>query len=126
MLTIPSACPFCRGELTVTRLYCPSCESGFEGRFAGGPFGGLSREQMAFVEAFVRCEGKFTRLEGELGLSYPTLRARLNEVVRAMGYEPGEEEPRAQEPDRKRILDDLEAGRLGADEAVRLLKGGRS
>jgi hypothetical protein len=125
MQTMPSACPFCRGELTVTRLYCPSCESGFEGRFQGGAFGGLTPEQIAFVEAFVRCEGKFTRLEGELGLSYPTLRARLHEVIRAMGYEPGEEEPAPSGQERLRILADLEAGRLSAEDAVRLLKGGK-
>ena len=126
MQAMPSACPFCRGELTVTRLYCPACECGFDGRFHGGPFAGLSREQMGFVEAFVRCEGKFTRLEAELGLSYPTLRSRLNEVMRALGYEPGEEVEAASAPDRKQILDDLEGGRVSADEAVRLLKGGRA
>ena len=123
MQTMPSACPFCQGQLTVIRLYCPSCETGFDGRFEGGPFSGLSRDQMAFVEAFVRCEGKFTRLEGELGLSYPTLRSRLNDVIRALGYEPGDEEQSVPIADRQRVLDDLEAGRVGADEAVRLLRG---
>jgi len=127
MLPVPGACPFCRGELTVTRLYCPACETGLDGRFQGGPFGGLTQEQMAFVEAFVRCEGKFTRLEGELGLSYPTLRSRLNEIIRALGHEPGGDDGSTPAPaDRDHILSELEAGRLSTDEAIRLLKGGKA
>jgi hypothetical protein len=125
MQSVPSACPFCRGDLTVTRLYCPACETAIEGRFEGGAFGGLTPEQVAFVESFVRCEGKFTRLEGELGMSYPTLRSRLHDVIRAMGYEPGvEETPVAREEDRRRVLTDLEEGRISPDQAVELLKGG--
>lgn len=126
MQSMPSACPFCGGDLTVTRLYCPGCETGFDGRFQGGPFAGLSPEQLAFVEAFVRCEGKFTRLEGELGMSYPTLRSRLHEIIRQMGYEPGAEETEpAPEVDRQAVLAELEAGNLTADEAIAMLKGGK-
>jgi hypothetical protein len=79
---------------------------------------------MAFVETFIRCEGKITRMEEELGLSYPTIRNRLHEVIRAMGYEPGKEDTLDLE-DEKRItvLDDLNAGKISADDAMRILRG---
>src|SRR5512138_3721656 len=104
-------CPVCGGELMVTRLHCPACETTIEGEFdptvAGTrlqeafspeqlkpllPFSRLTAEQLQFVLTFVRCEGRFNRMEEELGLSYPTLRNRLNDIVRAMGYEPSRDD----------------------------------
>jgi len=123
MNTLPTRCPLCGGEVTVTRIYCQDCDTTLEGRFAGGPFAQLTPEQLSFVETFVRCEGKITRMEIELGLSYPTIRNRLLEVIRALGYEPGTEEPgRLSEVDRQRILEDLDQGRISAEEAMRLLQ----
>jgi hypothetical protein len=88
------------------------------------PFAQLSAEQIRFVETFVRCEGKINRMEGELGLSYPTIRSRLHEVIRAMGFEPGKDEPVPNSvSSRREILDELDAGRLSFDEAMTLLKG---
>jgi hypothetical protein len=80
---------------------------------------------MEFVEVFVRCEGKITRVETELSLSYPTIRNRLHEVIRAMGYEPGKDELRDDLDDEKRrnILEDLNAGRISAEEAMSILGG---
>jgi hypothetical protein len=123
MQKIPSKCPLCGGEILVTRLYCRDCDSTIEGRFAGAPFSQLTSEQMLFIETFVRCEGKITRMESEIGLSYPTIRNRLHEVIRALGYEPGGGDDRGlSEEDRQRILEDLDAGRISAEEAMRLLR----
>jgi hypothetical protein len=122
MHTIPSKCPLCGGEILVTRLYCRDCDTTIEGRFTGIPFSQLTAEQLGFVETFVRCEGKITRMEDEIGLSYPTIRNRLHEVIRALGYEPGAEEPKLTDEDRQRILEDLDAGRISAEEAMQLLK----
>jgi len=125
MNPILSQCPVCGDALVVTRLACRACDTTIEGRFRGGPFSGLTADEQEFVETFVRCEGKFTRMEGELGLSYPTLRGRLHEVIRALGYEPGGEEAPAAPDDeaRRRILEDLDAGRISAQEAARKLRG---
>lgn len=118
------ACPVCGEALAVTRLWCPACDTTVEGRFQGGPFAGLGREQLAFVETFVRCEGKLNRMERELGLSYPTIRARLHDIIRAMGHEPGaEERPPISAAARRAVLDRLDAGEIGADEALRILNG---
>lgn len=125
MNNLPTKCPLCGGEMTVTRIYCRECDTTIEGRFSGGPFSQLSSDQLAFVELFVRCEGKITRMEDELGLSYPTIRNRLHEVIRALGYEPGGEEPMAggiSDERRQRILEDLDQGTISAEEAMRLLQ----
>ena len=117
-------CPVCQNELTITRLHCESCDTLLEGRFIGGPFAHLTREQMDFIMTFIRCEGKLNRVETELGLSYPTLRNRLHEIIRALGYEPGAGElPLGlTELERQRILNDLDKGLISAEEAMQLLK----
>lgn len=93
MYAAPARCPVCSSELEVTRLHCPSCDTTIEGSFIGGPFAHLTAEHLDFIVTFVRCEGKINRMEQELGLSYPTIRNRLHEVIRALGYEPGKDEP---------------------------------
>jgi hypothetical protein len=119
-----SKCPVCDGELTVTRLHCDTCDTTVEGRFANGIFAGLTPEQLDFAETFIRVEGKMNRMTDEMGVSYPTLRNRLHEVIRALGYEPGREDIN-EIPDEKRrsVLEELDSGKISADEAMRLLNG---
>ena len=117
-------CPVCQNELTITRLHCESCDTTLDGRFAGGPFTHMTREQMEFIMTFIRCEGKLNRVEVELGLSYPTLRNRLHDIIRVLGYEPGKEEPvDVSEERRRQVLEDLDIGKLTADAAMRILRG---
>jgi hypothetical protein len=125
MNAIPTRCPLCGGEIAVTRIYCRDCDTTIEGRFVGGPFSQLTPEQLKFVEIFVRCEGKITRMEEEISLSYPTIRNRLHEIIRALGYEPGKEEVSADVLDEKRksVLEDLDSGKISADAAMRILRG---
>jgi hypothetical protein len=124
MNTLPNKCPLCAGEIAVTRLYCRDCDTTLDGRFTFGPFSQLTTEQLDFVETFVRCEGKITRMETEIGLSYPTIRNRLHEIIRALGYEPGgvEEPIGLSDEERQKILEDLDAGSISAEEAMSLLK----
>lgn len=126
MNTLPTLCPICGGEIEVTRFHCGHCDSTVEGHFEIGRFLRLSSEQLQFVAVFVRCEGKLNRMESEMGMSYPTLRSRLLEVIRAMGFEPGREEPivRISDEERLRVLNELEHGRIKPDEAMRILQGG--
>ncbi|MCK6540698.1 MAG: DUF2089 domain-containing protein [Anaerolineales bacterium] len=124
MYAAPARCPVCSSELEVTRLHCPSCDTTIEGSFIGGPFAHLTAEHLDFIVTFVRCEGKINRMEQELGLSYPTIRNRLHEVIRALGYEPGKDEPLEISAERRNsVLEDLEAGRISPDEAMRILRG---
>jgi hypothetical protein len=103
-------------------MQCRECDSSIRGRFISGPFAGLSIEQLEFVELFVRNEGKINRMEAELGLSYPTIRNRLHEVITALGYEPGDEDTGPTEEERRKILDDLEKGKIDSSEAMLMLR----
>ncbi len=124
----PAACPICGGALSITALQCRSCGTTFQGHFDSprneSVFDRLNAEQLHFLEVFIRNEGKFSRMEKEMGVSYPTLRNRLRAIIRAMGYRPEEGETRPLSPaERRRILDDLEAGKMSVAEAARLLQG---
>lgn len=124
MYSAPTRCPICQSELEVVRLHCPSCDTSIEGHFASGHFANLSREQLEFMITFVRCEGKINRMEDEIGLSYPTIRNRLHELIRALGYEPGKEESTEISDEKRRsILEDLDAGKISAEDAMRILRG---
>jgi len=93
-----------------------------EGHFELSKFNRLHPEQLAFLELFLKARGNIKEVERELGLSYPTVRARLDVLLGTLGY--------AVEPDRKadvtkkrrEILDALDAGNLTAEDALRLLR----
>jgi len=124
MRPAPTICPICQSELEVVRLHCNSCDTTLEGHFAMGHFSNLTPEQLNFIFTFVRVEGKLNRMEQELGLSYPTIRNRLHEVIRTLGYEPGKDESsELDEETRSTVIADLEAGKITADQAMRLLRG---
>ena len=122
MFPIFDECPICHGELIATQLECRHCDTRIQGRFQTGPFSSLTMEQLEFVELFVRNEGKITRLQTEMGLSYPTIRNRLHEIIRALGYEPGDEESNLDEDKRRQILEELERGNIDYEEAINLIK----
>ena len=124
MNPVISQCPICSEPLVVTRLHCRNCDTTVEGHFALGRLHRLSAEQLAFVETFIRCEGKITRVEQEMGLSYPAVRARLTNVIRALGYDVGEGERQAiSEEARREILAQVADGQLTSEEAIQLLRG---
>ena len=80
-----ATCPICSGELAVTRPHCRSCGTTLEGDFNVGRFARLSREQFALLESFLRSKGNLKEMERELGISYPTVRARVDALLRALG-----------------------------------------
>ena len=126
--TVIGRCPVCGDELMVTRLQCQQCDTALEGRFRLGRFQRLSAEQLAFLEVFVKNRGIIKDVEAELGISYPTVRARLDETLRAMGFpaatddapRPRQAQAQARE-ERRQILEDLRQKRITADEAARRL-----
>lgn len=122
MNSVIGQCPICHDTLHVTRLHCRNCDTSLEGHFSLGRLYQLTSEQLDFVETFIRCEGKINRVEQEIGLSYPAVRSRLTEVIKAMGYEVGEPESAASEETRREVLAELSSGRISAEEALRILR----
>ena len=123
MYPVIGKCPVCGDTMSVTRLHCRNCDTAVEGQFSLGRFYRLSPDQLAFVETFIRNDGKLNRVQDELGMSYPTARARLTGVIRALGYEVGEEEDAAPSGVRKTVLERVASGEISSEEAVELLKG---
>jgi hypothetical protein len=125
-----ATCPVCSGELTITRLHCRSCGTALEGEFGVGRFGRLDREQMRLLESFLRSRGNLKEMERELGISYPTVRARVEALVRSLGFGPRADAGPDAEPDddatirvvvaedRTAILERLARHEISADEAA--------
>lgn len=120
-------CPICSHELTITKVFCEQCGTTLSGQFGstGSRFKKLTEEQMEFLMAFIRCEGKFNRMEEELKLSYPTLRNRFNDILAAMGFEgkQSDEERTLSKDDRIEILQKLNQGMLNPEQAELMLLG---
>jgi hypothetical protein len=131
-----STCPVCASELAVTRLHCRSCGTSLEGDFSVGRFGRLNRDQLALLESFLRSRGNLREMERELGISYPTVRSRVEALVRALGFGPRADAEDVEElpPDpatsprtRAEILEALARHELSAEDAATAIRAlGRS
>jgi hypothetical protein len=115
-------CPVCDSSLGVTELHCRACGTTLRGEFAPSrcPFCALPEEQLRFLELFLRCRGNMRDVERTLGLSYPTVRARLDALLTRLGYSVVAPADTAEQ--RREILDALNAGHLSPDEAIAQLE----
>jgi hypothetical protein len=120
-------CPVCDSSLAITELQCGECGTTLQGSFPATQcaFCSLPEDQMKFLELFLRRRGNLREVERHLGLSYPTVRARLDQALSSLGFADESAEPEeTEDADQRRrdILEDLNAGRISADEAVQLLE----
>ena len=132
-----ATCPVCTSQLAVTRMRCGECGTTIEGEFSVGRFGRLTREQTQVLESFLRSRGNLRDMERELGISYPTVRSRVEALVRALGFGPrdGDETSQDEPPgaarataasavdgaaaaSRQEILERLARREIGAEEAA--------
>jgi hypothetical protein len=113
-----SKCPVCSGKLKAVKLRCNKCSTIIENEFEFSKFEYLGEEYLNFMEVFLKCRGNIKDVEKELGISYPTVRAKLDEVVSALGYTVVKKNL----VDNKAILDMLEKGEISAEQAVNLMK----
>lgn len=126
-------CPSCSSDLTVSRLRCAECEITVDGDFSLPPLLRLNRAQLDFVEVFLKNRGIIREVERELGVSYPTVRARLDEVISALGFKADGAEPDARDErtedavtrSRRALLEELRTGRISPEDALRALAGKR-
>ena len=126
-----STCPVCANELSVTRLHCRSCGTTLEGDFSVGRFGRLNRDQLVLLESFLRSRGNLREMERELGISYPTVRSRVEALVRALGFGPRSEGDDADEPvpepapaaqSRTQVLEALARHEMSAEDAAAAIR----
>jgi hypothetical protein len=105
-------CSSCGGRLAITRLACASCDVSVQGTFELPPLARLKPEDQIFVAAFVRHHGSIKKMEALFGISYPTVKNRLNAIAREL-----DESFEASTPN-LRILEALERGEITVDEAL--------
>ncbi len=119
-------CPVCGGKLEIREYHCTHCGTVIRGRFTPTEFDRLADEDLQFLRLFLRSRGTLSVVAQELGISRPTARARLDQLLENLGYAPlAEEAPGEPGPDPGEVLDLLEQGRITTEEALRLLKGRR-
>ncbi len=121
---LPLQCPVTGEDLYVSELTSEDSGITIRGRFRVPRIARLDREQQRFLEAFLRSRGVISTVEKELGMSYPTVRARLDALLDALHLAPAKDEKRKDKAVemKRRILEDLEAGRITPDEAKSRLR----
>ncbi len=113
-------CPVCQSKLKVVKLHCDHCKTSIEGQFELDKFSYLTKEEKLFIEVFIKNRGNIKEIEKDLGISYPTVRRNLDQVIAALGYSVS---PSKEEMDKKEILEKLSSGEITSDEALKRLKG---
>ncbi len=107
-------CPVCGRAMEIARYRCPGCEAVLEGSFGLPALARLNPEEQAFVTAFVRVHGNIKRMEALFGISYPTVKNRLNAIAERLDapllvHEPGD------------VLERLARGEITVEQALELL-----
>jgi hypothetical protein len=81
----PRDCPVCSSRLEITQLGCTTCGTGLSGHFAPCDFCGLDDADLQTLRVFLASRGNMRDLERHLGVSYPTARARFDDLLRRLG-----------------------------------------
>ena len=110
-------CPYCAGALRITRLTCEDCGLGLEGEFTTPRLSRLDAEEQRFVELFVLASGRLKEMAQLLGISYPTVRNRLDKLIQRLKVEQERDDAR-----KRRILEDIEAGRILPKQGMRMIE----
>jgi hypothetical protein len=122
----PGKCPVCGEKLSITKLNCPRCSTAIEGDFQPCEFCRLPGEDLEFIKVFIKCRGNIKDVEKELGISYPTVRGKLDAVIRGLGYELATKEIIKENEDKvaakNEILDQLARGEISPKEATEKLR----
>ncbi len=128
--SMPNKCPLCSGALEITETACLDCGVQMRGHFALAPYRQLDAEQLRFMETFLRCRGVIRDMEAALGISYPTVRARLDALLATLGFADGSAPPPPPAPmtaeekanRRKEILAAIQTGAMDAESGLRALQ----
>ena len=110
-------CPVCSKDLEVVKLNCRNCGTSIEGHFNLCRFCLLTKEQKEFAEIFIKNRGNIKEIEREMGISYPTVKNKLESLIEALGYKSQPEEPEY----KKDVLQKLYNGEITAEEAIKMM-----
>ena len=119
MAKILTICPVCGKKLSVKQLKCHSCGTEINGDFEMDDLFRLSKEQLDFIKIFIKNEGNITEVGKEIGISYPTVKSKLRNAIKAMGYN-----VKSKEISKEAILEKIENGEISVEEATKILKEG--
>lgn len=120
MKKIPTLCPACSSMLEITELKCPKCSTTIQGEFPINKLLSLSDEDSKFLIAFLRSRGNIKEVQERMGISYPTVKNRLDKLLITLGLFNESEGLKEKE-----ILSTLESGEITATEAIKLMKEAR-
>lgn len=113
-------CPVCQNSLLATRLSCNVCHTEITGEFELSRFSYLNKEELSFIETFIRVYGNIKEMEKELDVSYPTVKKMLEQVVLKMGFEARDSKELNQNTED--ILSKIKNKEISVNEALTLLK----
>jgi len=118
-MNIPNKCPSCEGKLKVSELYCEKCNTHIKGNYDLNDFHYLNKEEIEFIKVFISCQGNIKIVEKTLGISYPTVKSKLNSIISKMGIEDYDIDFRTKKAE---ILDKLEKREITPQDAVKMIK----
>ncbi len=117
MSKLITSCPSCDGsKLQIKSIECSTCDTAFSGEFEIPPLLKLPKEELQFVFDFVKCSGSLKEMARQQGVSYPTLRNRLNTLIGRLDAIDVQADS-----DKTKILKMVEEGKLSAKEAAAML-----
>lgn len=118
-MNIPNKCPSCEGKIIVTELYCEECKTSIKGKFNLGSFDFLEKDEIEFIKVFLSCHGNIKLVEKSLGISYPTVKSKLNSIVSKLGIEDYDVDFKTKKAE---ILEKLERREITAQDAVKMIR----
>ncbi len=118
-MNIPNKCPSCNGKVVVTQLCCTDCKTTISGSFELPQLAVLAPEDENFLRIFLAARGSIKEVERQLGISYPTVKGRLEALLNKLGLGSLQEEAKRR---RLEIVERLERGEITAQDAIGLLK----
>ncbi len=110
-------CPFCHDKVKVKKVECQKCGVGFEGEFYSSPMMALSEDQQSFMELFVLSSGSLKEMAKILGVTYPTVRSRLDQVIAGL-----KKEMNNREDYKNDLLRKVDEGLISPEKAAEIIK----
>ena len=110
-------CPYCGGDFKIKEVECQGCKTQIKSNFRVNRFHMFQAEDLYFIEVFLKNEGNIKLMEKDLGISYPTVKSRLKNIIKTLGYQSANTDSE----ERINILKALSDGEIDVKEATKRL-----